>query len=222
MRDLPGARHLAPPELVEDPAGLFLGERILPGPLPPGQVTQRVARDAGIQRQRLERGDDRIPAEHGRVPGNASRDHLVSIDLHVQGPQVVRRAAEHDVELGQIGGPPAAGPAPPPIAPLEHGPPLIEPATQLAFPAAGRLVRQHVPLEGDGRVAGERELPTGRPGGEPVGRLAEPDHAFDHAPVATAIAKDEPVPRRLRGEELAPFLAAPPADLEDVGEVGAE
>ena len=70
-RNLPQRRHFAAAHLVQDFAGLGVGERIEILGLIGGEPPQHAFGDAGIAPQHLHRGDDPVAAERGRVPGNA-------------------------------------------------------------------------------------------------------------------------------------------------------
>ena len=70
-RNLAQRRHLAAAHLVQDFSGLGVGERIEILGLIGGEPPQHAFGDAGIAPQHLQRGDDPVAAERGRVPGNA-------------------------------------------------------------------------------------------------------------------------------------------------------
>ena len=71
VRNLAEPRQLAAAQLVEDLAGLFLGEIVDLLPLVRGEQAQRPARDVRIPPERLEGADEPVAPERDRVPRDA-------------------------------------------------------------------------------------------------------------------------------------------------------
>ena len=69
-RHLAQRRHLAAAHLVQDLSGLGVGERIDGFGLIEGEPLQHAARNARIDPQHLQRCDEAVAAERGRIPGN--------------------------------------------------------------------------------------------------------------------------------------------------------
>ena len=101
--DRPRPRQFAPPDLMEDLARLLVSPRVVTRSLVPGQQAQRVARRSRRHGQELVRRDQRIPAEHGHVPGDAGRQHGLAPPLCVEGAQVAQAAGEQRVEQLVVG-----------------------------------------------------------------------------------------------------------------------
>ena len=70
-RDFAQHRHFAAAHFVQDFAGLGVGQRIEVGGLKSRQPPQHAFGDARIAPQHLQRRDDAVAAERGRVPGDA-------------------------------------------------------------------------------------------------------------------------------------------------------
>ncbi|MGA1525868.1 MAG: hypothetical protein ACO4CZ_18030 [Planctomycetota bacterium] len=67
------AGERAVPDLVEDLPRLLLADGVLLPPLTPGEDVQRPAREVGVERQRHERGPERVPPEQRQEPRAAGR-----------------------------------------------------------------------------------------------------------------------------------------------------
>ena len=95
MGQLTGSRGLAGPHLVEDLAGLGVAPVVDLGRLERGEHLERLDRDLGPEREHLDRGDDRVPAEQRREPRHAGRD----VALTLAGPVVHQQAQVGDAPL---------------------------------------------------------------------------------------------------------------------------
>ncbi len=82
----------AGPGLVQDPARLLLGQRVVPLALEAGQGPQRAQRQGHVQRQQHPRGDQGVAAEQGHEPGRTSGDDLVLGPLPAAAPEDPQRA----------------------------------------------------------------------------------------------------------------------------------
>ena len=63
---LPSAEHAAAApmaQLVDDPAGLFVGDRVVLRSLEIGECEEHAAREVGVERQRHQRREQRVAAE---------------------------------------------------------------------------------------------------------------------------------------------------------------
>ena len=101
------------PQLVQDPAGLLLGQRIDPPALYPGQRLQRAERQADVERQGHPAGEQAVAPEQGHEPGRAGRDERVPAGrLDAQRAEVVLAAAQHVGEDRVVGVDAGAGAAP--------------------------------------------------------------------------------------------------------------
>ncbi|MNY03941.1 hypothetical protein D3C86_1365880 [compost metagenome] len=84
------ARQLSDPQLVEDLAGLFVAPIVHAPPLVLGKQPQGLLGDVGVVGEGLERRDQAVPAEQGRVPGHSGREVALALEpaaQHVQIPQ---------------------------------------------------------------------------------------------------------------------------------------
>ena len=97
-RDFAERRHLAAAHLVQDLAGLRVRGGIVGGGLERGEPAQHAARDAGIEPEHLQRGDQSVAAERGRVPGDARIWISPLRRVGHQHAQVGHRPAEHLIE----------------------------------------------------------------------------------------------------------------------------
>jgi hypothetical protein len=215
---LAAARHLAPAELVHDLAGLFFGEGVLLDALSPREVAERIPGEPRVERKGLEGCDDRVAPEHRRVPRDPGRDDVPAIDIDVEGSEVVGRAAQDHIELGDVRGP--AAPVRPPAAVqfLEIRPAPLEPPRRRKG-LRGRTLERHVPFQSSRHLVLEYETPAREAGAELGGWLSQPHHGSQQAAVAPAIAERHAIGLGLRRKELPPPIAAPAAHLEDVREV---
>ena len=105
MRQLAGPRRLADPQLVEDLAGLGVPPVVDLGRLERGEDVERLDRELRPERERLERGDDRVPPEQRREPRHAGRDvalALLRAVVHEQ-PEIGDAPADRQVEQLVIG-----------------------------------------------------------------------------------------------------------------------
>ena len=100
MRQLADPGHLPGPKLVQDLAGLGVPPRIVLGGLVRGQHLECLDRELRPERQRLERGDERIASEQRREPWHAGGDvALIRARTVVdQQAQVRDRALDDEVE----------------------------------------------------------------------------------------------------------------------------
>ena len=73
VRPLLEGGQLAVAHLVQDAAGILVAEVVDPRALPLGQRRQRGRRELGGERQRLQAGEDAVPAEHRHEPRQAGR-----------------------------------------------------------------------------------------------------------------------------------------------------
>ena len=97
-RNLAQRRHLAAAHLVRDFSGFGVDKRIECGGLKGGEPPQDALGDAGIAPQHLQRRDDAVAAERGRVPGNAGIRVGTLRRVGRQHREVGHRAAYHLVE----------------------------------------------------------------------------------------------------------------------------
>ena len=74
-------------DLVQDPSGLLLGERVDRPALVPGQGAQRPEREVAVDRQRHQRGQQRVAAEQRHEPRRAGGDRRGGRVLLVEDPE---------------------------------------------------------------------------------------------------------------------------------------
>ena len=97
-RHLAQRGHLAAAHLVQDFAGLGVGERIRGLGLEEGEPPQHALGNARIDPQHLQRGNQSVAAERGRIPGNARIRVLPLRRFRHQHIEVGHRLAQHLVE----------------------------------------------------------------------------------------------------------------------------
>ena len=102
VRQLAGSGRLAHAQLVEDLAGLRVAPLVELRRLERGEHLERLDRDLRPERERLDRGDDRVAPEQRREPRHAGRD----VALALAGPVVHEQAqvgdAPPDGEVEQL------------------------------------------------------------------------------------------------------------------------
>ena len=97
-RHLAQRGHLAAAHLVQDFAGLGVGERIRGLGLEEGEPPQHALGNARIDPQHLQRGNQSVAAERGRIPGNARIRVSTLRRFRHQHIEVGHRLAQHLVE----------------------------------------------------------------------------------------------------------------------------
>ena len=83
----PGERRLAAPQLVHDLAGLGVALGVVGGRLGRSEDAQRSRRQLGAEQQRLQRRDQRVPAEDGHEPRRAGGEEVAVGNLGYAHPQ---------------------------------------------------------------------------------------------------------------------------------------
>ena len=245
MRQLAGPGHLAGPQLVEDLAGLRVAAVVDRGGLVGGQHGQRLHRDLRPERERLERGDDRVAAEQRREPRHAGRDvALVRARAVVdEQPQVVDGAL-HDAVEDLVVAVDRRGAVVP--GPVRRGAFIARDEGRLreerrrggfggGIRGHGARVGPHGPaqLAGGARLEGQAPAQPDRgPGVERVGRhrghladlgrgLRERQVGAAPDPVEPVVAEGDPLRRDRHRQERPAGRSRIAADLEDVRVVGA-
>ena len=87
VRPLLEGGHLAEAQLVQDAARVLVAEVVAARPLPEAQGGQRGARQVGVERQRLQAGEDAVAPEHGHEPGQPGGRQVVAGQRDRREPQ---------------------------------------------------------------------------------------------------------------------------------------
>jgi hypothetical protein len=90
--------ELAETQLVQHLAGLLVVLVVHLRPQPPRKQSQRVLGHRGVEGEHLERGDDAVAPEEGRVPRHAGGVVAPAVELRSQQPQVQQRAPQGAID----------------------------------------------------------------------------------------------------------------------------
>ena len=241
VRQLPGPGHLAAPQLVEDLAGLGVTPVVDGRGLPRGEDVERLDRQLRVERNRLERGDDRVAPEERAEPGHAGGHVAVGAagTLVEEEAQVRHRPGDRQVEQLVIRVDLGGGARP--LVVRRDRLVLVEVGGRREE-VAGRVARvgladrgPHRPGQPAALARAERPCPAQPQPGPRVRpvvarpdrlhvrrRLTEPDVRRATAAVEPVVAERDGAGDR-SGREQGPARGpALPADLEDVGAVDPE
>ena len=219
-RDLAAVRHLTAPQLVDDLARLLVGERVGPAADVAGQEAQRAGGHSRLERQHLQRGDERVAPERRHVPRDPGVGHHAVGRLGQQEVQVAPRAGhphrEQVVVAAHLDG-----------VPIERVWQQASPAQRLAI---AEQSRRRPRLGGGRRDHGDLRAAAGRQRQPELGAgLVEPrggrrEGQRDRADEVVEPPIGEPHGAAVDGgrQELSPPGTRVAPDLEDVHEVGGE
>ena len=223
MRRNPAPREDPAAELVHDLARLGVAEVVVRGGLEVGELLERRLGERGLEGQREVRGDERVAAEGGHEPRQATGRHRVSDPLRRANAE--RGEVEEALPVGlheRLGGALDIGRARKPLGKRDRQA-RLRLAERLAAQKRGPLASVHDRDDVDARlpllVRAEVEVEDRAPLLELHVAAAEPDDRL--APVAVPLVPD----RGTGAVDLLAGLARAALALlrlEDVREVGAE
>ena len=212
MRDLAKAGELAAAELVEDLAGLLLGELVDLRALIPGEQAQRAAREVRIPRERLVGADEPVAAERHRVPGDARGREGPGLGEFDERAQVERAAGDEPfverLRARRIEGAAAQEAA---VAGVERVQRVVE-AGRRRGDRRAVLAREDRELDREDALRGElslhhEDVPVDRVGRGPHGHLGHAPHTVTPQPLEDErVAPLRPLDRRV--DALPALIAA--------------